>query len=347
MKRIALLWVVLAGMVLGAVTTTINKMPAAPCNGVLKAFTFTFPIPGTDTSQVKVLLRNTTTGVTPTLVPPTDSTVSAPNNDYSAGGTVTTVAAYAAGYTITILREVPQTQTATFAPSSTLRAKTLEGIYDKTVMQILDAGEKIQRAIVIPPADTASDTELPDAVARANRYLKFDGSGNVTTTTELTTGTVSFSAFGESMAGAEDAAAGMTLLGVSSYIQTLMDDTTSLEAMTTLNGMHVYNVRKYGATGDGATNDATAIQTVIDAVEALGGGIVYFPRGTYRISTGLVVNKSIWLIGESLADDAAAAAGSGVPLVTIQWLGAAAGDMLTAALLELLDDPDMWRPMGL
>lgn len=45
----------------------------------------------------------------------------------------------------------------------------------------------------------------------------------------------------------------------------------------------VYNVRDYGATGDGTTNDTAAIQAAIDAATAAAGGIVYFPSGTYSI----------------------------------------------------------------
>jgi hypothetical protein len=40
----------------------------------------------------------------------------------------------------------------------------------------------------------------------------------------------------------------------------------------------------YGATGDGATNDTTAIQAAITAA-ASAGGTVFFPAGTYKVST--------------------------------------------------------------
>ena len=42
------------------------------------------------------------------------------------------------------------------------------------------------------------------------------------------------------------------------------------------------NVKDYGATGDGTTDDTTSIQAAINAVTS--GGVVYFPSGTYRIA---------------------------------------------------------------
>jgi len=49
------------------------------------------------------------------------------------------------------------------------------------------------------------------------------------------------------------------------------------------------NVLDYGAKGDNATNDTSAIQAAIDAVFAAGGGTVYFSQGTYLV-TGLTLN---------------------------------------------------------
>lgn len=52
----------------------------------------------------------------------------------------------------------------------------------------------------------------------------------------------------------------------------------------------VFNVKAYGATGDGSTNDTAAIQAAFDAAYTAAGNttnaLVFFPRGTYR--TGLV-----------------------------------------------------------
>lgn len=43
----------------------------------------------------------------------------------------------------------------------------------------------------------------------------------------------------------------------------------------------VFDVKHYGAADDGATDDTAAIQRAVAAATTVGGGIVYFPRGTY------------------------------------------------------------------
>ena len=46
-----------------------------------------------------------------------------------------------------------------------------------------------------------------------------------------------------------------------------------------------YNVKDYGAVGDGTTNDATAVQAVLDLASSTNpGSMVYFPPGTYNIN---------------------------------------------------------------
>jgi len=50
-------------------------------------------------------------------------------------------------------------------------------------------------------------------------------------------------------------------------------------------GARVYNIRKYGAKGDGIALDTTALQTAIDACHQDGGGTVLVPAGTFQIGT--------------------------------------------------------------
>jgi hypothetical protein len=45
-----------------------------------------------------------------------------------------------------------------------------------------------------------------------------------------------------------------------------------------------YNVKDYTAVGDGVADDTTAVQNAINAAAAAGGGTVYFPAGSYRVT---------------------------------------------------------------
>lgn len=56
------------------------------------------------------------------------------------------------------------------------------------------------------------------------------------------------------------------------------------------NGARIYNVRSYGAKGDGTTLDTAALQGAIDACNGDGGGTVLIPAGTFV--TGTVELKS-------------------------------------------------------
>lgn len=54
----------------------------------------------------------------------------------------------------------------------------------------------------------------------------------------------------------------------------------------------------FGAVGDGATNDTVAIQNALNSVPA-GGGLVYFPRGDYLVSSTLQVKtEGTMLVGD-------------------------------------------------
>jgi len=64
-----------------------------------------------------------------------------------------------------------------------------------------------------------------------------------------------------------------------------------------LDTTNVANVKNFGATGDGITNDYVSI---INAINSLGGhsGIVFFPAGNYRINAGFSLPDSVTFKGE-------------------------------------------------
>lgn len=62
----------------------------------------------------------------------------------------------------------------------------------------------------------------------------------------------------------------------------------------------VLNVKDFGATGDGTTDDTSAIQECIDAANtrgaSVGGCSVYFPAGTYLVTSSLLTPAKAYLL---------------------------------------------------
>ena len=52
----------------------------------------------------------------------------------------------------------------------------------------------------------------------------------------------------------------------------------------------VYNVRDYGAVGDGSTDDSAAFVSVNAAIKTAGGGVMYIPPGTYAIASDVKID---------------------------------------------------------
>jgi len=98
----------------------------------------------------------------------------------------------------------------------------------------------------------------------------------------------------------------LVILSLCFVVNSYALDTGDLNVKGTLNLSGVgnlaktYNVKYYGAVGDGATDDTTVIQNAIDAANAAGGGTVYFPMPTtsYAIASSLRPKSNVRLLGE-------------------------------------------------
>ena len=71
--------------------------------------------------------------------------------------------------------------------------------------------------------------------------------------------------------------------------------------VTTVDGevfVVAYNVKDFGAKGDGKTDDTNAFQSALYAAEKLGGGTVYAPAGNYKIEGRLFIPGAVTLLGD-------------------------------------------------
>jgi hypothetical protein len=99
--------------------------------------------------------------------------------------------------------------------------------------------------------------------------------------------------------------------GVSTALSTALSGSAGL----------VYNVKSaYGALGDGVTNDAARIQNAINAADAAGGGIIYFPHGTYLINSAITIANStgkFFFLGEAASGTKLKQGTSGIAMLTL------------------------------
>jgi len=65
-------------------------------------------------------------------------------------------------------------------------------------------------------------------------------------------------------------------------------------------GNGVFNVKDYGAVGDGTTDDLIAIQAALTACGSAGGGVVYIPAGTFHVTNVLLVPSNVMLVGAGM-----------------------------------------------
>lgn len=60
----------------------------------------------------------------------------------------------------------------------------------------------------------------------------------------------------------------------------------------------VFNVKDYGARGNDQGDDSAAVRQALDAAKANGGGVVYFPFGTYRLSGWFLIPEYVTVRGD-------------------------------------------------
>lgn len=64
-----------------------------------------------------------------------------------------------------------------------------------------------------------------------------------------------------------------------------------------VSGAPIFDVKHYGAKGDGVTNDTAAIQAAISAAASANGGCLLFPPGTYNTGALLITGSNIGFYG--------------------------------------------------
>ncbi|MCB2300662.1 glycoside hydrolase family 55 protein [Clostridium tagluense] len=59
-----------------------------------------------------------------------------------------------------------------------------------------------------------------------------------------------------------------------------------------------YNVKNFGAKGNGTNDDTVSIQNAINAIKLNGGGSLYFPNGTYLVTNSIMICSNLKMYGD-------------------------------------------------
>lgn len=188
--------------------------------------------------------------------------------------------------------------------TSTLSSQVYSDVNGQTAVttHVLDSRGRITRYVeeivdvVVKNASgatVATWTEVVDARTVRMESAAFTGSnpnGNgQTIASGMTTLHSGFALYRESL-GTDDG-----------YVNINGTDYLIKNALASSSGVF-YNVKTgYGAVGNGTSNDTSAIQSAINAAANAGGGIVFFPPGTYLITSALTISSTmgIQLLGVS------------------------------------------------
>ena len=198
------------------------------------------------------------------------------------GGTVTSVSVVAAnGFDGTITNP-------TINPAITL-STTVTGLVkgNGTTLSAATAGSDYQAPITLTTTGTSGAATFISNTLNIPQYSGSGGSGTVTSVSVVTANGVS-----GSVANSTTTPAITLTLGDISAASSKPSGGTA-RSFTSRNG-DVFNVRDYGALGDGSTDDITAIGNALDAAITARGKL-YFPAGVYVISN--TINKTFGAVG--------------------------------------------------
>lgn len=294
-------------------TTTAKTGPLA-CNGSATTFAFDFPI--LEASHLVVTLTDSD-DVETTLTLNTHYTVSV--SEYPGTGSISTTATYATGYSITLSRATPQTQSTDLVNSGPYHAETQEAALDKLTMMVQDMAERLSRAILVA---ISSDDDVPDyaaalaalqaAITAAEEVVATGAvpSSRTISTTSPITGGGDLSA-NRTFALANSGVSAGTYAYPSSVTVTAKGLISAIVAGTASGSTGWFNVKSYGAAGNGIADDTAAVQAAVAALVSAGGGVLFGPAGEYLmtekieitgvpcaiIGDGIGLTKWVWSTG--------------------------------------------------
>ena len=227
---------------------------------------FAVPFKFLDKTDLVVVLRTILTGVDAVQTLYTHYTVLGAGD---ASGTVTFVTAPPSTQRVVVYNDPPLTQLVDYLAGDTFPAETHETALDRLTIQQKRTREITTRAILLPDADTDGSGAY-DAKSNRIKSLGTPTAASDAATKTYTDALVNNTALGPAPTG---------LIATGSVTSRLLADRWG----------EVKNVKDFGATGDGVTDDTVAIQAAITAAGSY--DTVLFPGGSTYVISNLAVTS--------------------------------------------------------
>jgi len=254
-------------------------------------------------SDVKVILTVDTTAVETVQVLDTDYTLTGAGLD--AGGTVIMTIAPATGETLTVKRDVPLTQGTDYIENDEFPADSHEDALDKLTMITQQIQEEIDRSLKLSESQISTGLNLP--IPKETNILQWDANDDLQNIDPISLGIINSNVVTREFltVAAMVADSGLKVGDKARTLGYLSENdgggnTYSIVAAATgtadggtfinLTGItgqakglfpgDIANIKQYGATADGVTDDAAAFNAII-AIQP----VIHFSAGKYRFNS--------------------------------------------------------------
>jgi hypothetical protein len=190
------------------------------------------------------------------------------------GGSVTFISgAPAAGAKVAIVRAGKRQRLTDYQQQGDFNTPTVNPDFDNAILLIQDLGAQLGRTLTLPADELDTLPSLPAKAVRSGKYIAFDANGLPISSA----GTGNDAALRTDLASTLSGADGARLVG----FKRTETGAAGATVAAILAGC-LLTPQMFGAVGDGAADDTTAIKNAFAASVASGVGL-FLPAATYRV----------------------------------------------------------------